>query len=176
MLHFSVLVTGVPLACSRVSKPLSHPFTPAEVCSHLMLSSNKYFSYIPSFNKSCKFFRVPPYLIFFCYIFWGNNSCALRMQLQKLRGVCGGKLYWVTVVQTWAGDAAPWIRTCRQDFSSTCKFSIMSFVKEKGLFLRESCVTQTPSCCQAVLPLKRLHKDHAASPVWCEGNCCCYLK
>lgn len=80
-------------ACSRVSKPVSHPFTPAEVCSHLMLSSNKYFSCIPSFNKSWKFFRVPPYLKFFCYIFWGNKpACALRMQLQELRGVCGGKL------------------------------------------------------------------------------------
>lgn len=82
MLHFSVLVTGVPLACSRVSKLLSHPFTPAEVRSHLMLSSNKYFSYIPSFNKSCKFFRVPPYLIFFFatysreisqLVLWGCN-------------------------------------------------------------------------------------------------------
>lgn len=46
-LHFSLLLTGLPSAHSRVSKPVSHPFTPAVVCSHLTLSSvsiNKYFS------------------------------------------------------------------------------------------------------------------------------------
>lgn len=37
MLHFSLL-TGLPLACSRVSKTVSHPFTPAVVCSRLTLS------------------------------------------------------------------------------------------------------------------------------------------
>lgn len=176
MLHSSLLLTGLPLACSRVSKPVSHPFTPAEVCSHLTLNSNKYFSYIPSFNKSCKFFRVPPSLIFFAtysgeisqLVLWGCNCrssevCVVANRTDSLQ--CRLGLVMLLMDQD-----------MQAGFQQHLHFSITFFAKEKGEFLRECCGTQTPSHCQPVLPLKRLHKDHADSPVWCEGNCCCYLK